>query len=88
MTAALKHDWNPDTPQAGLVCEGEHCIFHNPSEHHMNTWPISRGGERVCEHGIGHPDPDYLAWLNRIKPDNAGGVHGCDLCCRPQKGAS
>lgn len=75
------HDRNPATPQAGLDCEGEHCTIHNPSDHHMNTWPIARGGERVCPHGIGHPDPDYLAWLNRVQPDNSGDIHGCDGCC-------
>ena len=39
----------------------------------MSTWPVSRD-ERVCPHGIGHPDPD--------RPHHGGGVHGCDGCCK------
>ncbi len=31
--------------------------------------------ERTCAHGIGHPDPDSLAWLG------CEGIHGCDGCC-------
>lgn len=40
--------------------------------------------ERLCPHGVGHPDPDSLAWLRRHDPAGVGGwgVHGCDLCCR------
>jgi hypothetical protein len=31
--------------------------------------------ERICPHGVGHPDPD--------DPQSAiDGVHGCDGCCR------
>lgn len=67
-------------------CKGHHCCFHNPSKHHMNKWPmhirLDRGGltERKCAHGIGHPDPDSLAWLNRMGSEDEG-VHGCDGCC-------
>jgi hypothetical protein len=35
--------------------------------------------ERICEHGIGHPDPD------QIMRDEAGWVHGCDGCCSNHK---
>lgn len=45
----------------------------------MVLWPQHWRGdrhlmERICPHGVGHPDPDD------INPD---GVHGCDGCCRP-----
>jgi hypothetical protein len=33
--------------------------------------------ERICDHGVGHPDPDeFMAdvW-----------VHGCDGCCAIEK---
>ena len=47
---------------------------------HMSKWPknIRETGlvERVCPHGIGHPDPDWL----KGKPSHWG-VHGCDGCC-------
>ena len=40
----------------------------------MSRWPRSRD-ERLCEHGVGHPEPG--------KPHHGGGIHGCDGCCRP-----
>ena len=57
------------------------CCIHNPSDHHMRTWPQhwrdDRGiMERICEHGCGHPDPDDKS-LDRI--------HGCCGCCAPKK---
>lgn len=80
------HDRNPATPQTGLACEGERCIYHNPSAHHMDSWPIARGGERVCPHGVGHPDPDYLAWRHRVtNGETVAGVHGCDGCCQDKE---
>jgi len=60
-------------------CRGGVCCIHNRSDHHMRGmrqhWRGDAGKmERLCSHGIGHPDPDDLS-------DN--GVHGCDGCCRP-----
>ena len=67
------------------ACEGEHCVLHNPSEHHMRSWPtVWRGDkrimERTCPHGVGHPDPDDLAFHIRNERSYVG-VHGCDGCC-------
>ena len=64
-------------------CVGRCCI-HNPSDHHMVDWPTNwrddrKMMERICEHGVGHPDPDDLAFSGR------DGVHGCDLCCFPKE---
>jgi hypothetical protein len=61
------------------TCRGDHCTVHNPSEHHMRDWPQhwrdDRGMmERICPHGIGHPDPDDIL-------ENT--IHGCDWCCSP-----
>ena len=58
-------------------CSGEFCCIHNPSDHPLREfpryWRADRGMmERICPHGIGHPDPDD------INPDT---VHGCDGCC-------
>ncbi len=70
-------------------CAGFHCPWHNPSDHHITTWMrvirTDRNNlmERVCPHGIGHPDPDSLEWLRRIGVRDDG-VHSCDRCC--QKG--
>lgn len=66
-------------------CAGEFCCIHNPSEHSMRgfprLWRNDWGGmmERLCPHGIGHPDPDWLAGKN---PADMFDVHGCDGCCR------
>jgi hypothetical protein len=32
--------------------------------------------ERVCPHGVGHPDPDDINVI--LGPEK---VHGCDGCC-------
>lgn len=63
-------------------CAGQPCPLHNQSEHHMKTWPQNwrpdiRIMERICEHEIGHPDPDGFR-----KPD----THGCDGCCEDPRG--
>lgn len=68
-------------------CDGRPCIIHNPSDHHMRDWPLiwreDRGiMERICPHGIGHIDPDCLAYQISIGHSGAG-THGCDLCCIP-----
>ena len=78
--------WTPHKSNRRLLthsqvrCEGTHCPVHNPSNHHMKDWPQNYRDdlgctERVCEHGIGHPDPDDIMWEST--------VHGCDGCCTP-----
>lgn len=68
-------------------CKGQFCVIHNPSNHHMRKWPtVIRTDkmylvERLCDHGVGHPDPDSLAYFIRVGYDSLG-VHGCDGCCR------
>lgn len=72
-------------------CSGEHCCIHNPSDHPLReaplNWRADRGlMERVCEHGVGHPDPDDLEHKRRVmKPReyraHAFPIHGCDGCC-------
>lgn len=62
-------------------CSGA-CCFHNPSNHMMVDWPLHWRGdrgimERLCEHGVGHPDPDDMS----LQKPGAAGVHGCDGCC-------
>lgn len=66
-------------------CAGRPCVLHNPSDHHMRDWPLVWRGdrrimERTCPHGIGHPDPDDMAY-QRTLPNGDPGVHGCDGCC-------
>jgi hypothetical protein len=65
------------------VCTGRHCCIHNPSEHPLNGSPLNWRGhvmERVCGHGVGHPDPDDRAWRRQTGRPTAD-VHGCDGCC-------
>jgi hypothetical protein len=67
------------------LCVGRPCTIHNPSDHHMRSFPTHwrDGGifdikpphmERICPHGVGHPDPDGVA--------KGVDVHGCDGCCQ------
>lgn len=65
------------------------CVIHRPSDHHMKGWmmcfrfdigvPLV---ERVCEHGVGHPDPDSLRYFLERGDYEHLSVHGCDGCCR------
>ena len=67
------------------ACAGRHCVIHNPSDHPLRDatmiWRSDKGiMERLCEHGIGHDDPDDYAYRRSINP-NATSIHGCDGCC-------
>lgn len=82
-TAALEH--NPDSVIANThksgQCKGQACTIHNRSDHSMRSYPqlwrSDRGiMERVCPHGVGHPDPDDIK-----SKDYYEWVHGCDGCC-------
>lgn len=67
-------------------CEHRACVVHNPSDHHMKQWPLHWRDdrtifERICSHGVGHPDPDQIPfWKETGQLYQA--THGCDLCCR------
>lgn len=67
-------------------CAGEHCPIHNPSEHPLKNAHLHWRGdmsmfERICKHGIGHYDPDSVAYMTRVTGMDGWGVHGCDGCC-------
>lgn len=82
-------------------CWEEGCSVHNPTKHHMSGWPqnyrdprveMATMGlhpglmERVCEHGVGHPDPDHMRWYascHTKEETRDEGIHGCDGCCSP-----
>lgn len=68
-------------------CAPNHCVIHNPSDHHMRDWPLIWRGdkglmERQCECGTGHPDPDDLAW-HKSQGRAYMAVHGCCGHCVP-----
>ncbi len=75
------------------TCKGQACSVHNPSDHHMAKWrqhwrSDRKIMERLCPHGVGHPDPDEMSFLKKRLPKRefeTHGVHGCDGCCRPPK---
>jgi len=68
-------------------CAGEHCCIHNPSMHAMVEEPMvlreTMLVERQCRHGVGHPDPDSAAYMDKIMGHRPGTweIHGCDGCC-------
>ena len=84
-------DVHPET-----ACEGRGCCLHHPSDHHMKTWRLNWRGdhglmERICPHGIGHVDPDDLAYRMSTFHSDADvsrwSQHGCDGCCAAEEAA-
>lgn len=68
-------------------CDGQPCVIHNPTQHHMATWPPQWDNAlgvmfRRCPHLYLHPDPDNVNYLRRV---NRLGLctHMCDGCCQP-----
>lgn len=65
------------------------CVIHSPSYSHMMDWQLlwrdDRGlMERLCPHGVGHPDLDSADWATRHGLGRAHNTHGCDGCCDPR----
>lgn len=73
-------------------CEGRNCVIHNPSDHALKDAPIdwdpgTRRTNRICTHGVHHPDPDHLSfvyetygmfeWMQHKH-------HRCDGCCKTE----
>lgn len=62
------------------VCLGHPCPIHTLTDHSMRSFPQHWRSdrqimERICPHGVGHPDPDDMT---------TDTVHGCDGCCRQE----
>lgn len=78
-----------------LLCDGRPCPLHNRTDHHMRKFPQHwrderQFMERICTHGIGHPDPDQWDFLVRQmgkKGAKAEFIHGCchEGCCIKEK---
>lgn len=67
-------------------CDGRPCPLHHRTDHHMRSWPQHWRGdtqviERLCSHGIGHPDPDQRYYFSKTRQEYLG-IHGCDGCCK------
>lgn len=57
------------------------CAIHSKTNHRMRDWPQYWRSdrfiiERICIHGVGHPDPDS-GWPE----GDSRWSHGCDGCC-------
>lgn len=69
------------------LCKGQNCVLHNPSKHSMVKFPVFIRmdkftlAERICPHGVGHPDPDSVSFLRKYVPLMVLALHGCDGCC-------
>lgn len=78
------------THRPKACAQDDACCIHKPSAHPMRDWPLhwrSDTGvmERLCHHGVGHPDPDHLAYVRKHNATLADtqAIHGCCGCCRP-----
>lgn len=91
----LDHAGNAVRTHSRDVCLDRPCVIHEPSGHKMRTWPMNFRFdkmalvERLCTHGVGHPDPDSVHYFEMMY-ERTGlvryygmGVHGCDGCCMP-----
>jgi hypothetical protein len=52
-------------------CAGRPCVVHDPSDHHMRSWPLhwdddGKGFLRICVHGYYHPDPDQFHFWDEM----------------------
>lgn len=78
---------------SSLACAGDFCSVHNPSSHSMvrfpQYWDAQRFQmQRVCPHGIPHPDPDDLAYSALVNGEEFAEFqrdHDCcdEGCCAP-----
>ena len=64
-------------------CLGDFCPIHRPSDHIMRDFDMHWRDdrylmERICPHGIGHPDPDDPKIQFHMPGE---GIHSCDGCC-------
>jgi hypothetical protein len=85
MEPILLHDGRLMKVHPKEVCGNPPCCIHAPSDHPLNTAPLSWDGSthtmwRVCSHLKRHPDPDDVM----VSILNAMGIfasHPCDGCC-------
>lgn len=66
-------------------CAGQICVMHNPINGDFRrlllVWENNvKRYERVCEHGVTHPDPSQFAFWRATGQEQLG-THPCDRCC-------
>ena len=65
------------------------CPIHHPSNHPLRAAPLAwhndvRHIQRICSHGLRHPDPDGLVFVRLTRGPSAAWeliAHNCDGCC-------
>lgn len=71
-------------------CAGRPCVFHNPSDHALSKAKVSYNEslhrvERVCSHGIHHPDVDEVVKVydgfGETEALKFAKHNDCDGCC-------
>ena len=76
---------------ASACADRDSCVIHRQSDHNMRAFQLRwrtaqvydikpSHFERICPHGIGHPDPDDMGYWRSVGEESMG-VHGCDGCC-------
>lgn len=72
------------------MCGTGFCCIHNPSDHPLRDAPMFwidqfKSMDRLCSHGVRHPDPDDFAFKVRVGVPHlllsVIGAHECDHCC-------
>lgn len=89
----LEHATEMIVTHPASECSGRPCPIHDRTDHVMRTfpqhWRSDRGlMERICRHGIGHPDPDQWGhFVESLGAEEASVmfVHGCDGCCKERR---
>jgi hypothetical protein len=48
------------------ACEGQPCCIHNPTDHHMATWPKHWRADRYLGQRIGEWHHRYRPWVRDL----------------------
>lgn len=67
------------------ACAEQFCAIHRPSNHPLCKSPrtFTTGlVQRVCRHGVKHPDPDSIAWLKRSDGWATAELRAKHNCCK------
>lgn len=66
------------------------CWLHDPRPHSLDRAPVRwrsdrRIAERVCSHGVGHPDPQEIIRCREVEQRDVE-THACCGCCGGPEG--
>ena len=66
----------------GLGKRMDNQTYKQPDWAECQIYRMSGLVEDKCEHGVGHPNAE---WMEKHDPDGSEmfGIHGCDGCCNP-----